>query len=241
MGMMPRFTAPEAVGAHRAPQDAAGIIFDAETFGEAYFTRISNYGGRYQRFNPPHKISGYLAEVRRIRPSGVLLDVGCAFGGFLERARAHYQCEGLDISAYALAVARRQVPGIVLHHESIEAFRTGRTYDVVTCFDVVEHVPDLDAALARLRALLAPAGILAIAVPVYDTLPGRLFGLVDRDPTHVHRRSRGFWLERLDHAGLEPVVVKGILRAPLPGAFLHLIRPMFRWFSSALFVICARH
>lgn len=230
----------ESVEAKKTSRDTASQVFDADTFDEAYFTRVSNYGGRYQRFNPPHKISGYLNEVRRMRPAGTLLDVGCAFGGFLERAKRYYTSEGLDISAYALARARQRLPEVVLHHTSIEAFAAGRTYDVVTCFDVIEHVPDLGTALARLRALLAPDGILAIAMPVYDTLPGRLFGLIDRDPTHVHRDGRHSWLRRLREAGLEPTVVKGILRAPLPGAFLHLISPIFRWFSSALFVICTR-
>lgn len=241
MGMMPRLEMnADAMERHEAPRDAVVPIFDAATFDETYFTRVSNYGGRYQRFNPPHKISGYLNEVRRIRPAGVLLDVGCAFGGFLERARQYYTCEGLDISAYALAKARQTLPAITLHHASIEGFTAGRTYDVITCFDVIEHVPDTDLALARLHALLAPDGILAIAVPVYDTLPGRFFGLIDRDPTHVHRRGRRFWLDRLRKAGFDPIVFKGILRAPLPGTFLHLISPVFRSFSSAIFIICTR-
>ncbi len=221
-------------------RDDAIPAFDADTFGEAYFTKVSNYGGLYRRFNPPHKIKGYLAEIRRLRPQGALLDVGCAFGGFLESARHYYTCEGLDISAYALVKARQMLPAIPLHHGSIEGFAAGRTYDVVTCFDVIEHVPEIDIALARLRALLAPEGVLALAVPVYDTLPGRLFSLIDRDPTHVHRRSRRFWLDQLRRAGLSPVVFKGILRLPLPGTFLHLISPMLRSFSSAIFVICTR-
>ena len=230
----------EAVGSKGSLHDAPATAFDAATFGEEYFTHVSNYGGLYRRFNPPHKIKGYLAEIRRVRSSGALLDVGCAFGGFLERARQYYTCEGLDISAYALAKARQVLPGTTLHHGSIEGFTAGRTYDIITCFDVIEHVPDTDLALKRLRALLAPAGILAMAMPVYDTLPGRFFGLIDRDPTHVHRRGRRFWLDRLRQAGFNPIVFKGILRAPLPGTFLHLISPLFRSFSSAIFVIATR-
>lgn len=228
------------MGSEGLLRDAPVTAFDAATFGEEYFTHVSNYGGLYRRFNPPHKIRGYLAEIRRVRPGGALLDVGCAFGGFLERARQYYTCEGLDISAYALAKARQVLPATTLHHGSIEGFSASRTYDVITCFDVIEHVPDTDLALARLRALLAPDGILAMAVPVYDTLPGRFFGLIDRDPTHVHRRSRRFWLDRLHQAGFDPIVFKGILRAPLPGTFLHLISPLFRSFSSAIFIISTR-
>ena len=174
-------------------------------------------------------------------PGGSLLDVGCAFGRFLEEARAHYRCEGMDISAYVLERARRRLPGIPLTQGRIEAFRPGVHYDVVTCFDVLEHVPDLDLALVRLRDLLSPRGILAIAVPVYDSPAGWAFGLLDRDATHVHRHGRRHWLQRLSAAELRPVVYKGILRVPLPaGCFLHLTSGMFRAFSSAIFVIAMR-
>jgi len=212
--------------------------FDAQTFDRSYFAVGSNYGGRYDWYNPPHKIAGYLREIRRLIPAGDLLDVGCAFGRFLERARAHYRCEGMDISAYALGIARERLAGIPLHQSSLEAFAPGRTFDVVTCFDVLEHVPDLDLALRRLRALLRPTGILAVAVPVYDTPPGWVFGQIDRDPTHVHRYGRGFWRERLRAHGLIPVVMKGILRVPLPRFFLHLISGYLRAFSSAVFIVC---
>jgi SAM-dependent methyltransferase len=227
-----------AEAARRAAITAARPVFDAHTFDEAYFTAVSNYGGKYDAFNPRHKIAGYLREIRRLRPTGTLLDVGCAFGRLLRAASESYACEGLDISAYALARARRAVPDIPLHHSSIEAFRPARTYDVVTCFDVLEHVPDLDEALARLRAAIAPGGILALAVPVYDSPPGWLFGVIDRDPTHLHRFGRDGWLRRLGAAGLDPIVFKGILRAPLPGYFVHWISERFRYFSSAIFVVC---
>lgn len=225
-----------------SPQPGVSVsgapVFDARTFDEAYFTSVSNYAGKYDTYNPPHKIVGYLREIRQLRPKGTLLDVGCAFGRLLRAAREHYTCEGVDISAYALAGARQKAPDIPLYHSSIQEFQPGRTYDVVTCFDVLEHVPDLDQALGRLRSLIAPGGILAIAVPVYDSPLGWLFGLIDRDPTHVHRFTREDWLRRLGAAKLDPIVFKGILRAPLPGYFVHAISPVFRYLSSAIFVVC---
>jgi SAM-dependent methyltransferase len=127
-----------------------------------------------------------------------------------------------------------------LYHSPLQTFQPRRTYDVITCFDVLEHVHDLDRALEHLGGLLAPGGILALAVPVYDTLPGRLFGIIDRDPTHIHRHGRRFWLERVREAGLEPITCKGILRAPLPGYFVHAISRLFWWSSSAVFVVCTR-
>jgi SAM-dependent methyltransferase len=211
---------------------------DEHTFDQDYFTKVSNYAGKYDRYNPPHKIAGYLTELRRLVPSGTLLDAGCAFGKFLHEAHRYYQCEGLDISEYALSVARQKLPGMRLHHTAIEAFNPGRTYDVVTCFDVLEHIPNLDLALASLRKMLSPQSVLAMAVPVYDTPPGWGFRLIDRDPTHLHKFDRKDWIVRFRKMGLTPVVAKGCLRAPLPGYFVHQIGRTLWWFSSAIFVIC---
>jgi SAM-dependent methyltransferase len=224
---------------HRGTTSPAGHLAPAD-FGEAYFTTISNYAGKYDAYNPPHKIAGYLREIRRVKDGGRLLDAGCAFGRFLNVARRHYASEGLDISTYALDLAREHLRDIPLYHAAIETYVASRTYDVVTCFDVLEHVPDLEGALRSLRRLVAHDGILALAVPVYDSPPGWVFRVIDRDPTHFHRLSRWEWLRRLRAAGLEPIVFKGILRVPLPGYFVHVISLWLRWTSSAVFVIC-RH
>jgi 2-polyprenyl-3-methyl-5-hydroxy-6-metoxy-1,4-benzoquinol methylase len=136
-------------GATPLPDDLRGA------FEEAYFACPLAYGGQYDRANPARKLASYLREVREAKPGGTLLDVGCAFGRFLEVAWPHYSCEGLDVSRYALAAARRRLPDVPLHHAAIEEFVTDRRYDVVTCFDVLEHVPQADLAMRRVRALLA--------------------------------------------------------------------------------------
>jgi SAM-dependent methyltransferase len=211
-----------------------------DAFEEEYFASPLAYGGRYDRANPPHKLASYLHEVRDAKPTGTLLDVGCAFGRFLQVAAAHYACEGLDTSRYALARARQEVPAVTLYHSAIQDFATDRRYDVITCFDVLEHVPLIDRALARLRALLAPDGVLIAAVPVYDTPFGWAVGMIDRDPTHLHRWSRRAWLERLQDAGLSPLAKKGIVRIPLPGHFVHAIGKQWWPWAAAILVVCAR-
>ncbi|MBI3998879.1 MAG: class I SAM-dependent methyltransferase, partial [Armatimonadetes bacterium] len=206
---------------------------------EEYFACPLAYGGQYDRANPPRKLASYLREVRAAKPAGWLLDVGCAFGRFLDVARAHYECEGLDVSRYALERARRLLPEVPLYHTAIQDFGTDKRYEVVTCFDVLEHIPELDLALGRLRDLLAPGGVLAAVIPVYDSPMGWAVGLVDRDPTHLHRWSRRDWVKRLEAAGFTVRTLKGILRVPLPGYFLHGISPLWSRWSAAIFVVCA--
>ena len=77
--------------------------------------------------------------------------------------------------------------GIDLKRHSLEADR----YDVITCFDVLEHVPDPLAALAHMRSALRPGGILFLYAPFgYD--PVRPMHIVHDDAVLRRVRSMGF-------------------------------------------------
>ena len=173
------------------------LVTDAaeRTFGASYFAEA--YGPHYARRNPPRKWRAFLREIARFRTAGDLLDVGCAYGLFLREASRLYRCGGCDISAHALGVARRLLPPeIPLFAARLGELPTGRRYDIVTCFDILEHVSDLDRALADVRAHLRPGGILVATMPVYDGPLGWLVDRLDHDETHVHRRGRDFWMQR---------------------------------------------
>ncbi len=105
-----------------------------------------------------------------------LLDVGCATGIFLEVARdAGWSGEGLDISEYALARAREK--GFAARPGTLaDADFSPRSFDVLTLWDVVEHLPDPAGALARAHRLLRPGGTLALSTPDAGSLLARLLG-----------------------------------------------------------------
>jgi len=83
-------------------------------FDQNYFDKA--YGGEYEKRNPARKLRYYLAEILRIKTSGSLLDVGCAYGSFLSHARQYYNVTGIDISREAIDGARTpgsgQNPGL---------------------------------------------------------------------------------------------------------------------------------
>ena len=83
------------------------------------------------------------------------------------------------------------------------------SYDLVTCFDILEHTRDLGKALDNILDLLEDGGVLALTVPVYDGPLGWLVNMLDKDETHTYRRARDFWLEEvskrfdiLDYVGI---------------------------------------
>jgi SAM-dependent methyltransferase len=111
-----------------------------------------------------------LAALRHLGPLAGrrLLDVGCAYGWFLRAAgEAGMEPFGLEpdpaIATLATAAARDGHPVWVGYFPA--AVPAGETFDVIAFNDVLEHLHDLDSALAACRRLLRPGGLLVIAAP----------------------------------------------------------------------------
>jgi len=98
-----------------------------------------------------------------------ILDIGCAYGYFIEIATKHgFICYGIDISNVALKEAKR-------HGEVIKAtaellpFKSN-SLDVVTLFDVIEHLESPFKALKEVHRVLKRGGILIITTPNVNSL-----------------------------------------------------------------------
>jgi 2-polyprenyl-6-hydroxyphenyl methylase/3-demethylubiquinone-9 3-methyltransferase len=97
-----------------------------------------------------------------------VLDVGCG-GGILSEALSRLGAEvtGLDGSAACIAAAQAHAAATGLHIdyrvETAEAHRPARPYPVVTCLELLEHVPSPSALLATCRSLLTDDGDLFVA------------------------------------------------------------------------------
>lgn len=208
--------------------------FDPAVFGERYY--IENYKNAYEARNPRYKHRSYLRAVRRYVPAGRLLDVGCAFGSFLREAVDHFDATGIDISEHSAPIAARRVPKARVLRAAVEDLDVAERYDAIVSFDVMEHIPALDDVLVQLRGLLAPGGHLIIVVPVFDTLLGWGYRMLDHDPTHLHKTSRYDWLGRLERCGYKVVDWLGVFRYPFPGFYAHFISRSIRRVSPAILI-----
>jgi SAM-dependent methyltransferase len=205
---------------------------------EAYFAHA--YGADYERHNPPYKWRAFLREILRLRRGGRLLEAGCGYGLFLRQAADHFECVGCDASEYAVRQARARLPARVpVFRAPLPGLELRRRFDVVTAFDVLEHIPDLDAALDNLERLLLPGGLLAFTVPVYDGPLGPLVGRLDRDETHVHRRGRDFWLDRLPPR-FRLQRYTGVWRYFLLGVYLNRVSRLSRRLATAILVLAEK-
>ena len=99
------------------------------------------------------------------------VDIGCGAGLMTEPlARMGAAATGIDAAPenIAAAAAHATAGGLVIDYRatSVEALAaTGTRFDIITCFEVVEHVADRDSFFAALAALLAPGGIVLVSTP----------------------------------------------------------------------------
>ncbi|MEO6030036.1 MAG: class I SAM-dependent methyltransferase [Candidatus Binatia bacterium] len=212
--------------------------FDAQYFE----THYRNYASQ----NPPWKLGFYLRALGRHLPvdqPADVLDIGCGLGAWLGHLSRHtrWRLAGTDVSEWAIEDCGAQLPDVKLSVATAtdQPYPTG-SLDAVTACDVIEHVPDRDAAGAAIARMLRPGGHFMLVVPVYDGLCGPIIRSMDKDPTHVHKLARRDWLTWIEQ-NFTVVEWWGILRYLLPGGlYLHLPTRFGRGHTPAILVVARR-
>jgi 2-polyprenyl-3-methyl-5-hydroxy-6-metoxy-1,4-benzoquinol methylase len=136
--------------------------------------------------------SRLLKQFEQFRRTGQLLDVGCFKGFFLySAARRGWTATGTEVSRPAVEFARRQLGLNVEQGDllELEQFGSGR-WDVITLFDVIEHLSHPDRYIQRAHRLLRPGGLLYLETPNVRALPRYLLG---RRWTIFHRLHRYYF------------------------------------------------
>lgn len=161
-----------------------------ELYSARYFRGDVEYGD-YCGDEPVHRRQArrYLRRLDRLGLLGRrLLDVGCAAGFFVDEARrAGWEAEGLEVSEYAAEFGRDEL-GLEVHRaDLLSADLPPASYDVVTAFNTLEHIPEPRRAAARLQRLIRPGGYLALETWDADSPVARVLGprWHQYDPVHV--------------------------------------------------------
>jgi 2-polyprenyl-3-methyl-5-hydroxy-6-metoxy-1,4-benzoquinol methylase len=191
------------------------------SFASGYHTAFRSHSSAESRAHAA-RAAEFLRIVRHHRLPGRLLDVGCSAGFFLERARAEgWTTSGVEISNDTAELARRR--GLDVFTGTLEqaGFRAG-SFDVVTMWDVVEHLEDPVATVAIAADVLKADGLLALSTPNIAGLLPRLSYRAARwtgrwphpePPGHLFQFSKATIRRLLTRCGLAPV---GILDRRIP-------------------------
>lgn len=155
-----------------------------------------------------------------------VLDVGCS-SGYLARPLVERGCTvvGIEQDEAAAQAARAVcVEVLVGDVETLELPLEPGSFDVVLCGDLIEHLREPEAFLARMRPLLREDGRLVLTTPNVANWSVRLALLAGRwrytergilDRTHVHLFTRRTLVDALERAGYG--VVKLDYTVPVPG------------------------
>jgi len=144
-----------------------------------------------------------VAEVieRHLRPLpvGRILDVGCGTGGMLPLLTRYGEVTAIEPEPYAVAHARAQpAAAVVIQGRVPEDVPAGYGFDLVTAFDVIEHVEDEGAALGALVAATRPGGSVLVTVPALPIL----WSEHDVANGHHRRYLRGDLIRAMTASGL---------------------------------------
>jgi ubiquinone/menaquinone biosynthesis C-methylase UbiE len=196
-------------------------IYDKDYFENGIATKKSNYVdytwerlGSYFQKTAKHIVD-------KFAPSSSL-DVGCA-KGFLVKALEDLGIEahGIDPSDYAFDEVPAEIIGRTVKGIAQDLPFKDNSYDVVTCFDVMEHIPENDVPQV-LSELLRVSKQWVILRVVTKELPD------DVDTNHATIHDKDWWIEKIKEAGgiVEPTE--------------NYVNVLVWWFNVPEFLIVAR-
>ncbi len=128
-----------------------------------------------------------------------VLDAGCGSGRTLEDLVAYGTVQGVELDPDAAAYAAARGCGEVKIGTLEDLPWDDDTFDLITCLDVLEHVPDDHGALGELRRVTKPGGWLLATVPAYPAL----WSLHDKANYHFRRYTRRSFRAAVVGAGWE--------------------------------------
>lgn len=181
-------------------------------YDESYYEDPAHVGyGGYGRAEERKRHHGrsLLEQLEDLRAPGDLLEIGCAYGYFLDEARQRgWRVRGVEPSAHAVRCARERLGLDVAAGTFGELPVEPESIDAIALWDVIEHLPHPRETLGFARAWLRPGGVIGISTGDVRSLSARLHGAdwsLMTPPWHQFYFSRGTLRRLLEDIGFEVV------------------------------------
>lgn len=174
-----------------------------------------------------------LRRIERFAPAGVLIDVGAAYGDFASMARDRgYQVFGVEIARHPCSVM--EAKSIAHYCGSLEdAPFAADSVDLITFWDVLEHLPDPSSTLMAARRILRAGGLLVATVPnrrfqsfliAAERLVGR-DGTARREiPSHLNHFSAPAIRRALENSAFKVLDIQPAFPTPLQPRFTNILK-----------------
>jgi SAM-dependent methyltransferase len=221
----PRCTLHFAPGAFNASVDYDSIYRSAE-YRREQVDALESLDGAKLAEHPTYR--SFFRRVRRF-PGARLLDVGCGVGRFGHGAFARgWDVTGIDVSELAISTGRKYARFPLRVATIEELIERGEKFDVVTAFEVLEHLTSPLEFISNTRRLLRPGGQLFFTVPNWNCAAVQNATRPDWvPPVHLHFFTESALRRIGELSGLASVATGVIRTDPIP----HRVLPVARWLA----------
>jgi SAM-dependent methyltransferase len=190
-------------------------------YTDAYHKLISAAGE-----TSPARWEDRKAALTPYKQSGALLDLGCSSGSFLEfMGSESWKLYGVEMSAESARTAEERSKAQVFVGDILDAPFPRESFDVITCFDVLEHLYEPRRVMSRVGEWLKPGGIFYVLVPNVNSAEARVFGSYWHGlelPRHLFHYSPASLKFLAESAGLREVSLE-TQRNPAVGTSLRYV------------------
>ncbi len=148
----------------RPEDDDLGRYYESPDY-LSHNTGASGFTGRLYKFLREKNIKRKFNIINRLIRTGTILDIGCGTGELLNYFQNNnWRCQGIEPNVKARNFAKAQYDLKVEEESAIKNF-TPESFDIITMWHVLEHVPDVNRRMQQTKHLLKKQGYLIIALP----------------------------------------------------------------------------
>lgn len=185
----------------------------------------------------------YIKKTLDLRPTDVVLEVGCNKGKFLGELTKQLpdaNIYGIDVNEHAISETKKNARGTFQVMDATKLAFPAKKFDKAFMVHVLEHIPDMKGTLKEMHRVIKPGGMLIVTSPLDLFRPylfkvtgavGRMFGLHKKkldtsklshqiahylmNNPHVHVFRMKQLLDDFKAAGFVPVEIKPVCYLPI--------------------------
>ena len=199
-----------------------------QIYNKWYFERKYRYSKKKNAIQ--HHYFSMLVWANRHSPWNLLngcgkkaLDIGCAYGFITDLlSRLGYEAMGIDVSKYAVMRGGEfGMKDLLVSDVSHPPFKA-MSFDLITCFEVLEHLPDPTSALTGIYELLDSQGIFLAITPSVGSVAAAISVLSRENPSiHPSVKPPNEWIETLSNLQFSRIKLEPFLLLPMPPTLLN--------------------